>query len=67
MTATGSPADRVLRGLDTTRPWQEDFYRHLHQHPELSHSEHQTATAVAERLGRIGFEVHEGVGGTGKK
>jgi amidohydrolase len=65
MTATGSPADRVLRGLDTTRPWQEDFYRHLHQHPELSHSEHQTATAVAERLGRIGFEVHEGVGGTG--
>ncbi|WP_323101360.1 amidohydrolase [Intrasporangium sp. YIM S08009] len=55
----------VLSDLETCRPWQEDFYRHLHQHPELSHQERQTAAAVAERLRGSGYEVTEGVGGTG--
>jgi hippurate hydrolase len=55
----------VLSGLRDARGWQEDFYRNLHQHPELSHSEHDTAAAVAERLGGFGYHVHEGVGGTG--
>ncbi len=35
------------------------------QHPELSHQEHRTATLVADRLRAAGYEVHEGVGGTG--
>jgi amidohydrolase len=65
MTGTGSSTARVLSGLDKTRPWQENFYRHLHQHPELSHREHNTATDVARRLGAFGYQVHEGVGGTG--
>jgi amidohydrolase len=65
MTGTGSPAASVLTGLDTTRPWQEDFYRHLHQHPELSHQEHQTAAEIAKRLGSLGYQVHGGIGGTG--
>jgi hippurate hydrolase len=65
MTGTGSPTARVLRGLDTTRPWQEEFYRHLHQHPELSHQEHDTAAEVAKRLDGSGYRVHEGIGGTG--
>jgi len=30
-------ASSVLAGLDSVRAWQEDFYRGLHQHPELSH------------------------------
>jgi amidohydrolase len=55
----------VLIGLDRVRPWQEDVYRDLHQHPELSHQEHRTAGLAAERLRGSGFEVHEGVGGTG--
>ena len=33
----------VLRGLAATRQWQEDFYRDLHAHPELSGEEHRTA------------------------
>ena len=37
----------------------------MHQHPELSHLEQRTAAAVADQLGRAGFEVHSGVGGTG--
>ena len=55
----------VLTGLGGVRSWQEDFYRQLHQHPELSHDERHTATAVAERLRLCGFDVHERVGGTG--
>ena len=61
MSATSS----VLSGLESVRAWQEDVYRDLHQHPELSHQEHRTAGIVADRLGRAGYEVHRGVGGTG--
>ena len=65
MTGTGSTTHRVLDGLEQTRPWQEDVYRHLHQHPELSHEEHDTAAQVARRLGTLGYQVHTGVGSTG--
>jgi amidohydrolase len=57
--------ESVLSGLHAVREWQEDFYRHLHQYPELSHQETETAAAVAERLRTFGYDVHEGVGGTG--
>jgi hippurate hydrolase len=50
---------------DDIRPWQEDLYRDLHQHPELSHQEHRTAGVVAERLQAAGFEVTTNIGGTG--
>jgi hippurate hydrolase len=60
-----SATDGVLDGLDAIRGWQEDFYRSLHEHPELSHQEQHTAAQVAERLGTFGYEVHEGIGGTG--
>jgi hippurate hydrolase len=56
---------RVLAGLDAVRAWQEDFYRDLHAHPELSHQETRTAARVAGRLRDAGCTVHEGVGGTG--
>jgi hippurate hydrolase len=65
MTGTGSSTANVLSGLDKTRPWQEDFYRHVHQHPELSHQEHNTAADVGKRLADFGYQVHEGIGGTG--
>jgi amidohydrolase len=62
---TDSPTASVLAGLAEARSWQEDFYRNLHQHPELSHQEKQTAATVAERLRDCGYDVHEQVGGTG--
>lgn len=65
MTGSTNPVDAVLRGLDAASDWQESFYRDLHAHPELSHQETETARKVAERLRRYGYEVHEGVGGTG--
>src|SRR4051794_15146000 len=55
----------VLAGLESSRSWQEELYRDVHQHPELSHQEQRTAGLVADRLRAAGYEVHEGVGGTG--
>ncbi|GLY66629.1 amidohydrolase [Amycolatopsis taiwanensis] len=55
----------VLAGLEGVRGWQEKVYRDVHQHPELSHQEQRTSAMVARRLHDTGFEVHEGVGGTG--
>ncbi len=55
----------MLAGLAGIRGWQEEFYRDLHQHPELSHHEHRTSARVAERLRGNGCSVHDGVGGTG--
>src|SRR4051794_15979779 len=60
-----SAVSAVLAGLGNSRPWQEALYRDLHQHPELSHREERTAGLVADRLRGAGFEVHEGIGGTG--
>ncbi len=60
-----SAAAAVLSGLGRTREDMEDLYRHLHQHPELSHQETTTAATVAERLRSDGYEVTTAVGGTG--
>jgi hippurate hydrolase len=64
-TMTDHGAATVLGSLATARAWQEDLYRDLHAHPELSGQEHRTAARVAARLREAGCEVHEGVGGTG--
>ncbi|MCW2898431.1 MAG: Peptidase amidohydrolase [Streptosporangiaceae bacterium] len=63
--SSDSSVSLVLSGLEASRSWQEDLYRDVHQHPEPSHQEKRTAGLVADRLGGAGFEVHEGVGGTG--
>lgn len=60
-----SPAARVLTRLGEVRHWQEALYKKLHREPELSHQERHTAAAVADRLSGNGFDVREGVGGTG--
>ncbi len=52
-------------GLDELCAGLADFYRDLHEHPELSLQEHRTAGKVAEGLRSAGLEVTEGVGGTG--
>ena len=63
--STPTAVRAVLAGLADVRGWQEDLYRDVHEHPELSHQEHRTAAAAAERLRGSGYDVTEGVGGTG--
>lgn len=42
-----------------------EWRRHLHQHPELSLQEHQTAAFVCDRLRELGIPFEQGVGGNG--
>jgi amidohydrolase len=60
-----TPADRVLDGLADIRSDLEALYRDIHSHPELSMQEQRTAGKAAEGLRDAGWEVTEGVGGTG--
>ncbi|KAJ8115141.1 hypothetical protein ONZ43_g4737 [Nemania bipapillata] len=43
----------------------EDFYRQVHQNPEISGMESTTAALVAQHLKSLNFEVHTGIGGHG--
>ena len=43
----------------------EDIYRDLHANPELSMQERRTSGLAAAWLRKHGYEVSEGVGGTG--
>ena len=60
-----SGIDQILAGYAGLRDAQEEFYKDLHQHPELSHQEQRTARRAAEWLQRCGYEVRAGIGGTG--
>ena len=63
--AADSPAARVLAGQDAIQTWQEDVYRTLHQHPELSNEEVKTAAMASGALRDAGYEVHDNIGTTG--
>ncbi len=41
------------------------YRRHIHQNPELSHEETQTAAFIAQKLKEMGLEPTTGVGGNG--
>ncbi len=51
--------------VDAVYPAAHSLYLELHQSPELSSHEIQTASKLAARLRSLGYEVTEGVGGTG--
>jgi hippurate hydrolase len=58
-----SPATTVLTAIDATIAWQEELYRHLHQNPELSMQEAETAAEVTRRLESFGYAVQQIGGG----
>lgn len=64
MTLKGS-VDAVVARLGDVRSELENLYEDLHAHPELGHQEHRTAIRVAECLRSCGYQVHDGIGGTG--
>ncbi|MFC9929166.1 amidohydrolase [Streptomyces sp. NPDC127190] len=55
----------LLAGLPDRLPGLLALYQDLHAHPELSFQEFRTARTVAARLREQGWEVTEGIGGTG--
>jgi hippurate hydrolase len=66
--APPAPSPRVataLAPLAAAAPGLGELYRELHASPELSMQETATAAKMAGRLRALGFEVTEGVGGTG--
>jgi amidohydrolase len=60
-----SAASSSSKEVDAVYPAAHDLYIDLHQSPELSSHETQTAAKLAARLRSLGYEVTEGVGGTG--
>ena len=58
MSAAITIPDRLADDVVTIR-------RDLHMHPETAFAERRTASIVAQRLRRLGYDVHEGVGKTG--
>lgn len=65
MLAATLASAQVPQGLEQTYPAAEKLYLDLHQHPELSLHETETAAKIADRLKALGYEVTTGVGGTG--
>jgi amidohydrolase len=63
--AADSRLEAVTAPLDALVPELVTLYEELHQNPELSEQEVQTAEKVATRLRAIGFEVTTGIGGHG--
>ncbi|SDB80008.1 hippurate hydrolase [Raineyella antarctica] len=56
-------AEAVLAGSGGTTAWQEELYKDLHRHPELSMQESRTAATITERLAAFGYEVKQVGGG----
>jgi len=61
----GSALGQSASDLDRVYAPAESLYFDLHQHPELSLHEVQTAAKIADRLKSLGYEVTTGVGLTG--
>jgi len=66
---TTSPTAALLERADAAVPRQEliAWRRHLHQHPELSNREIETARFIAERLREMGLEPQTGIARHGIK
>ena len=67
-TMAGQPSamnERIAKIASEEVSQYKSLYIDLHQHPELSHFEFDTAKKMAEELKTLGFEVTEKVGGNG--
>lgn len=56
---------RIDREAERVSAETIEVRHHLHQNPELSNRETETAKLVAERLTKLGFEVRTGIAKTG--
>lgn len=58
-------AERIVALAEAERAYAIAARRHLHQHPELSFEERETAAFIAERLREAGYEPRTGLGRNG--
>lgn len=65
LAAFASAQTSSLKEVDNVYPEAHEFYLDLHEHPELSSHETQTAAKLASKLRTAGYDVTEHVGGTG--
>jgi amidohydrolase len=63
--APATLASEIDRLAAAVEPEMLSWRRYLHQHPELSNREKETAKYVAERLTGFGLQPKTGIGGTG--
>ncbi len=57
--------DHILREAESLLPEIVEIRRHIHQHPELSYAEFETAAFISSKLDAMGIEHHKGIAGTG--
>ena len=55
----------IVQKLNAEQATLTEWRRYLHQRPELAFEEKETAAFVAEKLKSWGYDVVEGIGGTG--
>ena len=61
----GAQTATTSKEVESVYPGAHALYLDLHENPELSSHETQTAAKLAARLRRLGYDVTEHVGGTG--
>jgi len=58
-----SVPESIRQGFDEIQGWQADLYRTLHQNPELSMQERETAAEITSRLQSYRYDVQQIGGG----
>lgn len=58
-------SDYILPNVQAITDEMVSFRHYLHSHPEISYQESQTSTLIANKLHEWGYEVHQGLAGTG--
>lgn len=52
----------LIRKIEENRNQIEDWFEHMHRHPELSMKEHNTAEFIAGQVKQWGYQVETGIG-----
>lgn len=60
-----SSLTKIIRELEEALPQMVEWRRYMHQQPELSFEETETAAFIADKLRAFGLEVNTGIGGNG--
>lgn len=60
-----NPVQEILHDLEIVHSEMVEWRRYMHQHPELSFEEIETAAFIADKLRAFGLDVKTGIGGNG--